>query len=197
MDIESKYQSSGGSLPSILASIPHSSFANESRIIDVVNSLIVSGSLESTKKWESTSTDKTAAEKRRKKGEKEAKEAEKAAKDLGVWEEFYGSGEKGKRKGGKKDEPKSAANGEDALAAVILKRQKDREGGLDAIAAKYAKIEEEERAKKKAKKSTGKKAANHENAGGGTKEMTDEEFAALQEKMFGSKDNKTAKKAKA
>ena len=197
-DIEAKYLSSGGSLPSILASIPHSTYADESRIIELVNSKIDLGKLESTKKWESTSTDKATAEKRRRKSEKEAKEAEKAAKDLGVWDEFYGSGEKGKRKGEKKESAASAANGgEDALTAMILKRQNEREGGLDGIAAKYTKIEEEARARKKAKRGSGKKGANAENVGGATKEMTDEEFAALQEKMFGEKDGKKGKKAKA
>ncbi|ORX38300.1 hypothetical protein BD324DRAFT_620335 [Kockovaella imperatae] len=184
VDVEEAYENSGGSLPNILASIPHSSHLDEQRLIDLINNLIDSGKLQSTKKWETTSKDKAARDKRKKKGEKEAKEAEKAARELGVWEEFYGSGEKGKRKG---DSNVKQTAGEEGLAALIRKRQTDRAGGLDALAEKYARIEEEERAKKKAKK--GGKASTS-----GTKEMTDEEFAALQAKMFGDKKGKKGAK---
>ena len=191
-DVKVAYDSSSGNLPSILASIPHSSHIDEPRLVTLIDSLIRSGELQSTKKWEKSSKDKAAQEKRKKQGEKEAKEAEMAAKELGVWEEFYGSGGKGKRKGDDKGKANGKGSGEDGLAALILKRQKDREGGLDALADKYAKMEEDERAKKKAKRGKGKKEGVN-----GTKEMTDEEFAALQAKMFGDKDQAKDKKGRA
>lgn len=90
-------------------------------------------------------------------GEKSAKEAEKAAKELGVWDEFYGSGKKGKRQADKNDENKEEEGGEGMLQALILKRQREREGVFEAMEEKYRKIEEDARAKKKAKKGKGKK----------------------------------------
>jgi hypothetical protein len=83
-----------------------------------------------------------------------------------VWDEFYGSGAKGKRKSddadkdGKKGKGKGKGGskddgGDDALALLIQKRQRSREDGLSALEEKYRKIEEE-RAGKRAKK--GKKA---------------------------------------
>jgi DnaJ family protein C protein 9 len=56
---------------------------------------------------------------------------------------------------------------ENGLAALILRRQKDREGGLDRLAEKYRKIEEEERAKKvKGKKGKGKGKVQKDEGGG-------------------------------
>jgi DnaJ family protein C protein 9 len=105
---------------------------------------------------------------------------------MGVWDEFYGSGKKGKRVGddkenkkGKGGKGKAEAEGEDALAALILRRQKERAGGasvLDAIAAKYA-AKEGKKAGKKAKA-----AEPHPD------ELDDEAFAALQAKMFNKDD---------
>jgi hypothetical protein len=74
---------------------------------------------------------------------------------------MFGTGKKGKRKSDAKDES------EDGLAALILRRQKDREGGLDRLAEKYRKIEEEERAKKlKSKKGKGKGKKDKGGSGG-------------------------------
>ena len=183
------------------------------RIVEIVKKLISDGELQSTKQWTKTSSDEGARTKRARKGEKEAKEAEKAAKDLGVWDEFYGSGQKGNRQGdaggkGKgqgKGKGGDAKDGEDVLGAMILKRQRDSEGGLDALAEKYARIEEEERERKKGKKGGGKRKSDSCGGGNGsaavsagrafahrdtniaTQPPTDEEFEALQAKMFGKK----------
>ncbi|WVR09421.1 hypothetical protein IAU60_006488 [Kwoniella sp. DSM 27419] len=186
-DLVSAYNSSQGSLPSILSHIPHSQHADEDRLIAKINELITSGELERTAKWTKTSTDTAAKTKRAKRGEKDAKEAEAAAKELGVWEEFYGSGKKGKRMGDDKaDEGKGKEqDGEGALQALILKRQRDRQGGLSALEEKYKKIEEEARAKKKAKKGKGgvKDMASDEGVPG----ISDADFEALQAKMFAKK----------
>ena len=163
------YQTSKGNLPSIMSSIPHSSHADEARFIGYINELISTGTLEKTKEWTKSSTDKSASAARGKKAVKEAKEAEQAAKDLGVWDEFYGSGAKGKRqsdeqegKGKGKGKGKRDEGGtEDALALLIQKRQRSREEGFSAMEEKYRRIEEE-RASKKAKK--GKKV-DQENEG--------------------------------
>ncbi|RSH82293.1 hypothetical protein EHS25_006003 [Saitozyma podzolica] len=101
-DLISAYTESRGSLPDILSMIPHSTFTDEPRLIGSINELIAGGKLKSTKTWVRTSTDEKSRAKREKAGKKEAREAEEAAKDLGVWDEFYGSGTKGTRKGDEK-----------------------------------------------------------------------------------------------
>lgn len=95
-------------------------------------------------------------------GKKAAKEAEKAAKELGVWDEFYGSGKKGKRQADKSDKNTEEEGGEGTLQTLILKRQRERESAFDAMEEKYRKIEEDARAKKKAKKGKGKKKETEE-----------------------------------
>ncbi|OCF32688.1 DNAJ domain-containing protein [Kwoniella heveanensis BCC8398] len=154
-DLIKAYNSSSGSFPSILSYIPHSHHTDEARFVTTINALIASGDLQSTSKWEKTSTDEKAAKLRKKRGEKDAKDAEKAAKELGVWDEFYGDGKKGKRKstsGGNDVGAFAGEDGEGSLQALILKRQKERASGLDAMEEKYRRIEEEARAKKKARK---------------------------------------------
>ena len=58
--------------------------------------------------WTKEKKDEQGKKKRKRAGEKEAKEAEEVAREMGVWDEFYGSGkatekkDKKKKKGGKK-----------------------------------------------------------------------------------------------
>lgn len=141
-DLKEAYTTCKGSLPAILKHIPHATHDDESRLVKAINGLIADGSLEPTKKWTTSSTDTSAKTKRAKAAASQAKEAEAAAKELGVWDEFYGSGKKGKRNGDKD---------ESGLQALILKRQQDRSGALDALADKYAKLDEKERARGKGK----------------------------------------------
>ncbi|KIR67948.1 hypothetical protein I312_104800 [Cryptococcus bacillisporus CA1280] len=188
-DIISAYNSASGSLPDILSYIPHSSHLDEPRFITLINSLITDGELESTPKWKKTSTDEKARAKRVKAGEKAAKEAEKVAKELGVWDEFYGSGKKGKRQADKSDKNTEEERGEGTLQALILKRQRERESAFDAMEEKYRKIEEDARAKKKAKKGKRKKEETEE-----MPEISDADFEALQAKMFGTGNSKDSGK---
>jgi len=141
--------------------IPHSQYTDETRFIDLLNTLISSKTIKSTSIWKKTSTDEKASLKRKEKAVKSAKEAESHARELGIWDEMFGNGKKGKRKSDAADTKE-----EDGLAAMILKRQKDREGGLDRLAEKYRRIEEEERAKKRGK-GKGKKGKGDESEGGG------------------------------
>lgn len=152
--------------------IPHSHAEDEVRFISIIEVEIQSGRLERTPKWTRESKDKEARTGRKRKAEAEAKQAEKAAKDLGVWDEFYGSGKKGKRAS---DDKKG---GEDALQALILSRKKQRSSALNALEEKYAAIEEKYTSKKGGKKGATKGKAPHPS------ELDDEAFAALQAKMF-------------
>ncbi|KAI6167034.1 DnaJ domain-containing protein [Pisolithus thermaeus] len=107
--------------------------------------LILQGDLPDLPLWRSSSSDEKAKLVRKKQGEKEAKEAEELARELGVWDEFYGSGKVGARK----TKGKGRVSGKDAdeedhssLQALILQRQKKRSGFLDNLAAKYVELEE-------------------------------------------------------
>lgn len=148
-DLIAAYNESKGDFEQILTFIPHSTNDDEPRLKQAIEKLIAENRLAATKSWNKSSGDSKAAHKRKKASAQEAKEAEEAAKELGVWDEFYGSGERGARKKGKKD--KEAGDAESGLQALILKRQREREGGLDALAAKYAKLEESKKSKRKAK----------------------------------------------
>ena len=175
--------------------VPHSTHDDESRFIVIISDLIENDQLTATPAWLSSSKDEKAKLGRRKRGEKEAKEAEIAAKDLGVWDEFYGSGKKTERKEkGKRKDNAGAEADEDhsALQALIMrKKEKNMDSFFDGLAAKYS-----ESAPKDSSRSRGKKRANVEDDRPSKKprsnvppapEIDDEEFAKLQEKLFGDK----------
>ena len=132
-DLKTAYITSEGSLPAILEQIPHATHDDEDRLINEVNTMIKDGSLKSIKTWTASSLDKNARKKRAKAGAKQAKEAEAAAKELGVWDEFYGKREPQNNSGA------SESSGPSGLEALILQRQKDRAGALDAMEKKYTK----------------------------------------------------------
>ena len=150
-DLKEAYNNTKGDLGEIMTYIPHSTHDDEARFVTIITDLIKKKELKSTKTWISSSKDEEAKTVRKKESEKEAKEAEDLAKDLGVWDEFYGSGKatdrnKSKVKGKAKDN--SAADEEEdhsALQALILKKKQDREKNLDSffdhLAAKYAEPE--------------------------------------------------------
>lgn len=198
-DLKKAYLETDGSIDDIMTHIPHSTYEDEIRFVNIISSLISKKDLKATATWKKGVKDEKAKAARRKAGEKEAKEAEEQAKELGVWDEFYGSGkatDRTKKKGKGKD---AAADGEgedySALQALILqKRKKNMDDIVDNLAAKYA-------PKSKGK---GKKRAHEDDVeeelptskkrkGRGTAatppppEITDEEFAKLQAKLFGGK----------
>ena len=185
--------------------IAHSTHDDEARFIITVSDLITQGDLPAFPAWESGAKDKKARLSRKKKGEKEAKEAEKLAKELGVWDEFYGSGETGRRKGKGKERGRESAqdagglDSEDekdhsALQALMLKkRQKNMNMGgfFDSLAAKYADPEVGPRSRTKGKKRVREGEDTDSKKKPRTSqpipEINDEEFDALQKKLFGEK----------
>lgn len=116
-----------------MSHIPHSTIEDEPRFVRLISNLIKSGDLTSTPTWEKSVKDETARLKRKKKSAKEAEEAEALAKEIGVWDEFYGSG-KPADKAAKKQNVSE-------LQALILKRKKDMDGFFDSLAAKYVELE--------------------------------------------------------
>ncbi len=201
-DIKQAYIAADGSLEAIMTHIPHSTFEDEPRFIMLISQLVKDGELPKKKTWEKSSKDESARLVRKKQGEKEAKEAEELAKELGVWDEFYGSGKTGSRKSkGKGKAPKDSAAEEEedvsALQALILKKRKNMGGFLDDLASKYADPEPKEKGKK------GRKRAAGENGGEtlGKKAKTDsapdiddDEFEKIQQRLkANSAEAKTAK----
>lgn len=137
-DIKEAYLSGEGDIEHIMAHVPHTTYEDEPRVIALVKRLIKSKKITSLPVWEASVKDEKAKKERKKRGEKEAQEAEETAKELGVWDEFYGSGEKGKRGSSKQAK-------EDTLQALIQKRAANRSAGsfLDALAAKYGALDED------------------------------------------------------
>lgn len=201
-DLKAAYLKTEGSMGEMMTYIAHSTHDDEPRFIVAVSDMITKGELPVFATWTSSTKDEKARLVRKKQGEKEAKEAEKLAKELGVWDEFYGNGKTGQRKGKGKEKRKGkvhdTGDAEDegnhsALQALILKkRQKNMDGFFDSLAAKY--VDTELGAKSRSK---GKKRAREEDQDTETKkkartsqpipDINEEEFEALQTKLFGQK----------
>ncbi|OCH95549.1 DnaJ-domain-containing protein [Obba rivulosa] len=202
-DLKKAYTETGGAIGEIMKHVPHSTHDDEARFIIIISSLIEKGELESLDAWTSSIKDEKAKLVRKKQSDREAKEAERLAKELGIWDEFYGSGKAGPRKGkekakGKeKEETEEGAEEEEedhsALKALMMKRKKNMDGFFDSLAAKYA---DADKPKGKKGKKRGKAAADDEDEGSPKKKskrgaspppIDNEEFEQLQQKLFGEK----------
>jgi DnaJ family protein C protein 9 len=204
--LKATYEETGGSLGDIMTHIPHSTHHDEARFVMIISDLIAKRELTATATWNKSSKDEKAKLVRKKEADKEAGEAEELAKELGVWDEFYGSGKegarkgkgKGKGKGKKKAESEGEGGGEEedhsALQALILKKRQNAGSFLDNLAAKYA-DPQPRRAKGKRKKdaSTASGEADESpkkrrrDADPDPGDIDDEEFAKLQQKLFKDK----------
>ncbi|KAJ7452440.1 hypothetical protein B0H11DRAFT_291828 [Mycena galericulata] len=192
-DLKSAYIETQGSIGDIMTYIPHSTFDDEPRFIVIITDLISKGDLPIMSAWEEGIKDEKSKLVRRKQGEKEAEEAEQMAKELGVWEEFYGSGKPSERnsrgKGkGKKDEGQEDVEDVSALQALILKKQKNNDSFFDSLAAKYAEPEPKSRKGKKRDNAepTEESAKKKQRGVPPPPEIDDAEFEKLQQKLFGN-----------
>lgn len=182
--------------------IPHSTHEDEPRILTIITDLIKKKELKSTPTWLSTSKDEKGKMVRKKEADKEAGEAEELAKELGVWDEFYGSGKATEKKKGKNKGKGRAEEGEEdhsALQALILKKkEKNLDNFYDSLAAKYSGpvakgkgrkrghgADEEESPRKKVRSNAPPPP-----------EIDDEEFAKIQKRLFGDKPSPERKKGK-
>ena len=204
-DLKAAYDETGGALGEIMTHIPHSTHEDEARFVVAISDLISAGALAATAAWTKSSRDEKAKLVRRKQADKEAAEAEDLARELGVWDEFYGSGKegarkgKGKGKGKKKAEPagdEEDGDGEHSvLKALILKKKQNAGAFLDGLAAKYA--DPKPRAKGKRMKDAASGEADESpkkkrrGAEPDPEDIDDEEFERLQQKLFGDKDKGT------
>ena len=217
-DLKATYEETGGSLDDIMTHIPHSTHEDEARFVMTISDLIAKGELTATPTWNKSSKDEKAKLVRKKEADKEAKEAEELAKELGVWDEFYGSGKEGARKGkgkgksngkgkGKKKAESEGEEGEEeedhsALQALILKKRQNAGSFLDDLAAKYA-DPQPRRAKGKRKKDASTTASGEADespkkrrrdaAAPDPGDIDDEEFAKLQQKLFKDKGAEVSK----
>ncbi|KAI0831242.1 hypothetical protein BC628DRAFT_742249 [Trametes gibbosa] len=187
--------------------IPHSTHDDEGRFISVITGLIKKGELASLPKWESSTKDEKAKLVRKKQADKEAAEAEALAKELGVHDEFFGSGKPGARKSKGKGKAKQQADGEEdddtsALQALILKKRKNMDSFFDGLAAKYVDQEPAPKAGKKSKK-RGKAADEEEEISASPKkkakkdippppDIDDAEFERIQRGLMDSKAKRSA-----
>ncbi|KAJ7046767.1 hypothetical protein C8F04DRAFT_1172615 [Mycena alexandri] len=192
-DLKSAYVNTKGSIEEIMTFIPHSNYEDEARFIVVITDLIAKGDLPIMAAWESSIQDEKSKLVRRKQGEKEAEEAEQMAKELGVWEEFYGSGKPSDRKTrgkGKGNKDADAEEDHSALQALILKKQKKSDSFFDSLAAKYA--EPEPNSRKGKKRSHADSEVPEESPKKRQRgvppppDIDDAEFEKLQQKLFGN-----------
>lgn len=201
-DIKNAYIETGGAIGEIMDHIPHSTHDDEPRFIILISDLISKGTLPALPTWESSVKDEKSRLVRRKQGQKEAEEAEELARELGVWDEFYGSGRTTERKDkGKGKNKHHAGEGDEdhsALQALILKKRKNMDGFFDGLAAKYT----QPQPVSKPKRGRGKKNAKADDADRETVDASfkkksrrntpspppaidDEEFEKLQRRLFG------------
>ncbi|CAE6461356.1 unnamed protein product [Rhizoctonia solani] len=139
-DLRAAYIAGNGSIDHIMGEILHSTYEDEARFVAAINEMIESEELQVLDTWKAEAKNRKARNARRKRGEKEAKKAEEAARELGVWDEFYGSGKVGKRKGKGKGKSQAKDDGDDssALKALIQSKAQKLDGFLDHLAEKYA-----------------------------------------------------------
>ncbi|KAJ7449796.1 hypothetical protein FB451DRAFT_1286575 [Mycena latifolia] len=192
-DLKSAYIETQGSIGEIMTFIPHSTYDDEARFIVVITELIAKGDLPTLSAWEGSIKDEKSKLVRRKQGEKEAAEAEQMAKELGVWEEFYGSGKQSERKSrgkgkGKKEEGQEEEEDFSALQALILKKQKKSDSFFDSLAAKYAEPEPKPRKGKKRNNAepTDESPKKRQRGVPPPPDIDDAEFEKLQQKLFGT-----------
>ncbi|KAG9003452.1 hypothetical protein FRB93_011076 [Tulasnella sp. JGI-2019a] len=182
-DLREAYVKMEGSIDGILAEIPHSTHEDETRFISILKPIIQAGNLPQFPAWKASVSDLKARKQRKVAGEKEAKEAEEHAREMGVWDEFYGSGKPSARKGKGKGNADEEVD-ESALQALILKRQAKRGSAFDNLLAKYGDGSMEGASKKRPGKRRGKQVDDEPEA------MEDEEIEAPSRKK-----TKTASKS--
>ena len=205
-DLKAAYEETGGSLGDVMTHIPHSTHDDEARFVVAISDLIAKGELSATAAWNKSSKDEKAKLVRKKQADKEAKEAEELAKELGVWDEFYGSGKpaaaprkgkgkgkgKGKKAGGEGDGEEEEEEDHSALQALILKKRQNAGAFLDNLAAKYADPKPGAKGKRKKDGAAGGVEGSPKKKRRGAEpdpeELDDEQFAKLQQKIFKDRD---------
>ncbi|SPO30996.1 related to DnaJ protein [Ustilago trichophora] len=189
-DILDAYNETEGDLAAIFEHVPCCEFlADETRFIAIIDAAIKHGELNETAQWKRGKKDEAGRKALRQKAKGEAEEAEKLAKELGVWDDLFGSGKgKGKpSKGAKSAAADTKAKGEGSrskskaddgdgeddlagLAALIQRKNQNRVSQFDDMIAKL-----------------------EAKAGVKEKRPSDEEFDRIQAEMMARKNGKANK----
>ena len=128
-DLLVAYEQAEGDMDAIYESVMLSDvLEDDDRFRSILDEAIASGDVPAFTKY--TKETKKSKQARIKAAQGEAAEAEDYAKELGVHDKLFGN------KSGKGKSKKESS--EDALAALIKRRQDDRSGFLDRLAEKYA-----------------------------------------------------------
>ena len=185
---------------------------DEERFISLINAAIISQEVTSFPQWTKDSKDTKARNKRKAEAKSEAKEAEELAKELGLHDKLFGKkdvqenqapGNTSKKTKGKKTKVNEDGVDEDALKALIQSRNSKNNtmnSLIEKLEAKYGTetVEEEDAIFEKGGKKAGG-AAGKKRASKSVQQPTEEEFEALQKKLFNGKngeDEPASKKAK-
>ncbi|TFK29926.1 DnaJ-domain-containing protein [Coprinopsis marcescibilis] len=205
-DLKTAYLETTGSIAEIMTYIPHSTHEDEARFVMTISSLISKGELVTNSTWKKSVKDEKSRLARKQEGEKEAKEAEELARELGVWEEFYGNGkpaQRSKSSGKGKSAPKGAEDEEDisALQALILKkRAKNMDSFFDGLAEKYAPSKGKGKGKKRSSPGDEEEIPAKRQRSTGIPpppDIPEEEFTRMQEKLAANKSSSGSSKPKA
>ena len=159
-DVLVAYEQNEGDMDGVYENVMLSNvLEDDERFRQIIDEAIASGDVPAFTKY--TKESKKSKQARIKAAQGEAHEAEEYAKELGVHDKLFGAKGKGGKGKAKKD------NSEDALAALIKRRQEDRSDFFDHLAEKYG-----------AKPKKGKKRAMEEE-----EEPSEEAFQAAAAKL--------------
>jgi DnaJ family protein C protein 9 len=173
---------------------------DEERFISIVEEAIKTKRVSPFPQWKKDIKDTKGRNKRKQDAKNEAKEAEELAKELGVHDKLFGNGasstDKKSKKGGKGKGKAANVNDEgvdeDALKALIQSRnskQNSMNSLIEKLEAKYGAADgdpfDQKAGSGKGKNKRGKKDTANDAANGA--EPSEEEFLALQQKLFANK----------
>ncbi|KAJ2799413.1 hypothetical protein H4R20_004452 [Coemansia guatemalensis] len=176
-DILSAYNIHKGDIDLIFTEVLLVEVDDEPRFVEVIEAAIKEKSIKRTKAY--TRTKKTAA-KRKRKADEEATEAEALRKELGLDDQLRKIKRDQKKKAsGKRKHESEDGSDDDAFKALVRQRTSSR---MDAI---IANIEEKYTSQQPSKKKGKKSRSAKQPAATAFAEPSEEEFQALQAKMFG------------
>ncbi|KAJ2654764.1 hypothetical protein IW148_006280 [Coemansia sp. RSA 1199] len=174
-DILAAYKQHNGDIDLIFTEVMLAEVEDEPRFVKIIEQAIKAKELKRTKEY--TRTKKDAA-KRKRQAEGEAAEADALRKELGLDDQLRKIKNKQKKGGKRKHDASDDEDDQAALKVLVRQRATSR---MDAIIANI----EEKYASQPAKKGKGKKAAKSKQPA--FAEPSEEEFQALQAKMFAKK----------
>lgn len=170
-DLLNAYNDAEGDMDVVLTEVPLSTVDDEDRFREIMEKAVKDGVVERFEKF--FKKDEAGKKRRKKEAEKEAAEAQKMAKEMGIADKLWGASKSDSPKSKSKSKKKNnETTDEENLRQLMLQGREERMSGFfDNLEQKYGK-------KQGTKSSSSKKRQ---------QPPTDEEFEALQAKLFGGK----------